>query len=344
MFIIRPIYGFVQSIILVITLLTTSGHFVPNQLGCYLWRLDRMGIYDNRTRDSVPQTELFDLVMDHFQQEREDNRTPRAIMIVYDGARADVLRHTQSSDESGIFALQREGGHVYHMHTGGPCITNRNILFHRGPWWRGQQDTSTAAAFATMLTGRWAIGSDGHGVLGNGYTKPVDSPPLIFQPLLEQNYVNSAAFVVSWNGHFTRTNAEGVPTSNYANDVVLYEELGLNMTWSMNPDDDATIATTIGMLENANGPGFVVVSLEHVDSAGHRGGFGDHNLGYIEAFRESERAGLAMIDAIRARPTYDQEDWLIMITSDHGGYSIYHGRQFQVARQVFLAVNRDLGW
>ena len=334
----RTIFGFFQSIVLIITVLTTSGHFVIGELGCYLRRLDRMGIYDNRTRDSVPQTEFFDLIMDQFSQERDDGRTPKAIMIVYDGARADVLVNTRDCDESAIFLLQREGGHIYHMHTGGP--------------FRNRQGLDTAQGFATILTGRWANGPGGHGVLTNSHTKAM-CPPLVFQPLLMQGYVDSAAFVVSWSGHFSRTNAEGVATGNYSNDVALFRALGLTceedmsqgaMQWSMNPNDDESIATTIGMLEDPDGPGFVVVSLEHVDSAGHRYGFGNHIPQYIEAFRRSERAGLAMIDAIRARPTYENEDWLIMITSDHGGFSFYHGTQFQVARQVFLAVNRDLGW
>jgi len=325
----RAIFGFGQSIILVITMFTTAGLFVPRELGCYLRRLDRMGIYDNRTRDSVPQTEFFDLIIDHFAQARDDDRTPKAIMIVYDGARADALVNTRGSDESAIFLLQREGGRIYHMHTGGPL--------------RNRQGTDTAQGFATILTGRWADGAGGHGVFTNGHTKSVN-PPLVFQPLLEQGYVDSAAFVVSWNGHFTRANADGVGTANYSNDVALFDELGLNMNWSMNSNDAASVATAIDMLEDPDGPGFLVISLEYTDSAGHRSTFGNHNPEYVQAFHNAERAGLEMIEAIRARPTYAQEDWLIMVTSDHGGYSIYHGRQFQVARQVFLAVNRDLGW
>ena len=51
-----------------------------------------------------------------------------------------------------------------------------------------------------------------------------------------------------------------------------------------------------------------------------------------------------MINAIRARPAYDNEDWLIIITSDHGGFATGHGPQFATARQVFIVANKDLGW
>jgi hypothetical protein len=334
----RTIFGFFQSIVLIIVVLTTSRQFVIAELGCYLRRLDRMEIYDNRTRDSVPQTAFFELITGHFAQQRDDGRVPKAVMIVYDGARADVLVNTADCDESAVFLLQREGGHIYHMHTGGP--------------FRNRQNADTGPGFATILTGRWAGGPGGHGVFTNSHTKG-EQPPLIFQPLLEEGYIDGAAFVVSWSGHFSRTDADGAGNANYSNDVALFQRLGLTceedvsqgaMRWSMNPSDDASIAAAVGMLEDPGGPGFVVVSLEHVDSAGHSTGFGNHNPAYVAAFRESERAGLAMINAIRARPTYENEDWLIMITSDHGGFSYHHGTQFQVTRQVFLAVNRNLGW
>jgi len=323
------IFGFFQSIVMIITVFTTSGQWVGNELGCYLRRLDRMGIYDNRTRDSIPMTEVYNIIYNHFTQERDDGREPRSLLVVYDGARADALVNTVDDEYSAIFRLQREGGRIYHMYAGGP-------LFN-------QQGVDTAQGFASMLTGRWAGGPGGHGVFTNSHTKPA-YPPLIFQTLLENDHTNGAAFAVSWNGHFTRTDAEGRGTANYSNDVALYEELGLNMQWSMNPNDDETVATTLALLDLAGGPGFIAVSLEHCDIAGHRHGFGNHVPQYIEAFRASERVTYAMIDAIRARPTYDNEDWLILIASDHGGFAYYHGRQFQVARQVFLVSNKPLGF
>jgi len=325
----RTIFGFFQSIVLIITVLTTSGQFVGNELGCYLRRLDRLQFYNNRTRDSIPMTEVYNIVYNHFAQERDDGREPRSLLVVYDGARADALVNTVNYEQSAIFRLQREGGRIYHMFAGGP--------------FRNRQGVDTAQGFASMLTGRWAGGAGGHGVFSNSHTKPAQ-PPLIFQTLLENNLANGAAFIVSWSGHFTRTNAEGVGTANYSRDVELYEELGLNMQWQMNDNDDGTVAHALALLDHPAGPGFITVSLEHVDIAGHRYGFGNHRPEYIEAFRESERVTYAMLDAIQARPTYDQEDWLILIASDHGGFSYYHGRHFQVTRQVFLVSNKPLGF
>ena len=333
----RMIFSFVQSIAVAISLLAYSGAWVG--VGGYLRQLDRMNIYDNRARNSIAQTVVYDIVLDHFMQPRDNGRVPKGIIIVYDGARADTLINTVDYEHSAIFRLQREGGGIYHMFTGG-----RFPLF---------QDTSTGASFATLLTGRWARGPGGHRVLSNSCTKPLD-PNLIFNTLLNRSeHVTGAAFVVSWDGHFARTDAEGRGIANYSLDVAYAQQRGFTdandisqgaMQWSMNGSDAESIAVTMGMLEDLNGPDFIVLSLEYCDIAGHGGGFGNHNPGFIEAFRASERAAYAMIDAIEARATYEDEDWLILITSDHGGMNYYHGAQWEVIRQVFLVSNKDLGF
>jgi hypothetical protein len=45
---------------------------------------------------------------------------------------------------------------------------------------------------------------------------------------------------------------------------------------------------------------------------------------------------------VKARPGYAGEDWLLIITSDHGGTHRGHGNQFAETRQVFLASNKRL--
>jgi len=86
----------------------------------------------------------------------------------------------------------------------------------------------------------------------------------------------------------------------------------------------------------------VMCILEHCDHTGHGSGFGNKNPAYIEAFRESERDALLLINAVKARETYADEDWLIIIGSDHGGIGTGHGPQFTVCRQVFIAANKPI--
>ena len=47
---------------------------------------------------------------------------------------------------------------------------------------------------------------------------------------------------------------------------------------------------------------------------------------------------LESINAIKARPTYETEDWLIIITSDHGGIKRNHGKESIQERMTFAVV------
>ena len=47
-----------------------------------------------------------------------------------------------------------------------------------------------------------------------------------------------------------------------------------------------------------------------------------------------------LIEAVKARPTYETEDWLILITSDHGGYVRGHGGSTLMERMMFIVTNK----
>ena len=50
---------------------------------------------------------------------------------------------------------------------------------------------------------------------------------------------------------------------------------------------------------------------------------------------------LEAINAIKARSTYAQEDWLIIITSDHGGIETNHGNESIQERMTFVVMNKE---
>ena len=287
--------------------------------GDYLSRLDSMGVYVNRAEESLPQTVMYDVVLAHFKRERADGKTPKCLVVAYDGARAETLIHSKGLKDSGIQALLDGGGKAYQVYTGGEPSY--------------EQGTSTAPGFTTMLTGRWAGGEGGHGVTSNGINK-AQEPKLIFTDIIEQAGAAKTTFVVSWGGHFTNDNA------SYVNDVKYNREKGNNTVWEMTGSDSETLAKTLEAV--AGDSDMVMCSLEHCDSAGHGTGFGNRNKAYVKAFAASESDALALIDALKARPSYAAEDWLILIVSDHGGYGTGHGPQLDVCRQVFIVADREL--
>lgn len=46
--------------------------------------------------------------------------------------------------------------------------------------------------------------------------------------------------------------------------------------------------------------------------------------------------------AIEARSTYAEEDWLIIISTDHGGTETDHGGQTAFERMTWLACNKPI--
>ena len=52
-----------------------------------------------------------------------------------------------------------------------------------------------------------------------------------------------------------------------------------------------------------------------VDNTGHKIGIDEH---YVRALVESDRHLGEVLDAVEGRPTYAQEDWLIIVATDHG--------------------------
>lgn len=283
----------------------------------YLRALDRIDIYDNAVGDALPQTAAHDIIMEHFAKAREDGRTPKCLIVGYDGARAEALAEILPN-ESGIQALADGGGKVYHMYTGGEPAA--------------RQLTDTAPGWAALLTGQWSKGEGGNGVVSNGVNKPAQAPPVLMTALLEQGLARKSVFAVSWNGHFADDGA------TYKYDIQYAAQKGLDARWITVENDRQTQESMLQAVRE--GADIVMGILEYCDHAGHGGGFGNRNPQYAEAFQRADRAALELIRAVKARPA--AEDWLVVLTSDHGGIGRGHGSRHAVCRQVFFAVNQTV--
>ena len=321
----RVILAWAESIALFLGVLFGAGQALP-VLGDYPAQLGRTGIFDNRAQQSLPQTAMHDIVIEHFAKKRTDGKAPKCLIIGYDGARADALVNTKDDPGSATQAVKAQGGKIYNMYCGGDFA-------HR-------QHTSTCPGWTTLLTGHWADerGGTGHGISDNGIVKAPDAPKLLFNNLFDQNLVGQAAFVVAWDEYWA------YPGAVWYHDRVYADEKGYNIRWLNNVYDGDIVLYTAALAEvQAPANDIVMVTLDACDYAGHGDGFGNYNPKYIEAFVASEHYGYDLIQAVKARPTYTVEDWLIIVTTDHGGWRLGHGSQFAVERQTFLAVNRDLG-
>ena len=73
-------------------------------------------------------------------------------------------------------------------------------------------------------------------------------------------------------------------------------------------------------------------------------GFSFNNPKYREAFITADNYGFEVFNAIKTRETYNTEDWLIIITSDHGGFGKNHGKESIQERMTFIITNKEFDY
>jgi hypothetical protein len=186
-----------------------------------------------------------------------------------------------------------------------------------------QQTTFSGPGWATVLTGAWA---NRHRIPSNdsGLRNKTDS---LFKLISLSSPTRHTASIVSWNPI----------NDNFADDLSAgFIELGVKC----GGDDQCVTERTIQELRTGNFD-FIFVHLDQPDAAGHESGFGQ---GYQDAIAKSDRQIGLMLDALgkRKRENAD-EDWLVMITTDHGrrlpdGYD--HGEQSRSEKTAFIGLNK----
>jgi hypothetical protein len=181
---------------------------------------------------------------------------------------------------------------------------------------RDGQITVSGPGWSSMLTGVWA---DKHQVFDNDFAGPnLDQYPVFFQRLREiwpEVYIVS---VVHWKP-INASIIEGADEELYGTD----EEVGqLGAKALSNPGLDA-----------------LFVAFDDVDGAGHGCCYDPANQNYLSVIEKTDGYVGKVLDALRARPTYSQENWLIVITADHGGINKGHGGDTPEEKTIFLIVS-----
>lgn len=184
-----------------------------------------------------------------------------------------------------------------------------------------EQDTNSGPGWATILTGVW---KHKHLVATNdaGEANPVF--PSVFKRLkLANNQLKIGSFA-----HWSAIN-----TQFFTSDIALVDQSQSGVS------DAAAVAAAIDFI-NAGGD-FTFVHLDDVDHTGHSFGFGstyDMSLAVMD-----QQLG-QLINAVFAKQQQTGDDWLILVTTDHGreasGYN--HGGQSQSEKTTFIASNKSL--
>lgn len=89
--------------------------------------------------------------------------------------------------------------------------------------------------------------------------------------------------------------------------------------------DAANAENMAGILASADAPDAIMWFIDLPDHGGHGSGFYPFSQGYFSDIYRSDSYFGKALKAIASRPTFAEEDWLIVVLSDHGGYARTHG-------------------
>lgn len=288
----------------------------------YTDRVQSVEVFGNTMETAVPQTEIYRLVKSHFESALPAGKTQKKVLVLgYDGCRADLFALLGDAQNSAVRTLVNGGGQAVLSYCGGVNYPAINT-----------QATSTAPGWCSMLTGEWA---NVHGIKDNGIEKSNDHLTML-TTLVEEKTIADSAFYVSWSGHFSR------PGTTYWREKQYVEQKNLPVNFCGASDDDGTIKNVLTDLEKTDCSDFIFTILEYCDHAGHTTGFSVKNKFYAEAFADAEKTGKTILDAVYGRETFDTEDWLILITTDHGGYNLGHGKPSLQERMTFIIANKKV--
>lgn len=286
----------------------------------YLEKVNSIDFFENTLEQAKPQTEIYGIINSHFSAPLpQGKKVKKAIVLGYDGCRLDALTNVKENSDGAISYVLSNGGKAYISYCGGVKYPEKNT-----------QDTSTAPGWCSMLTGQWA---DVHGITGNSIIKSNDYLTLL-TTLVEEKTINKSAFYVSWKGHFVNSNSTYIAEKEYI------EANKLDVSFLCADNDDGTKANILADVEKPECSDFIFSIFEYCDHSGHSMGFFTEKNSYKKAFCNADDAAMEVIEKIKARDTYGEEDWLIVITTDHGGKGRDHGKASIQERDTFIITNK----
>jgi predicted AlkP superfamily pyrophosphatase or phosphodiesterase len=177
--------------------------------------------------------------------------------------------------------------------------------------------TVSGPSWSSMLSGVWHTK---HGVKDNSFSDAqFELFPHFFQRIKEVKPSTFTASLVHWRPIHT--------------EIVTHADVSRAYI-----SDDQVAIGAVRLLTQSE-PDVLFLHFDDVDHAGHEYGYGLNSPRYIKAIEVVDTRIGVLLDALHVRKTFDHEDWLIVITTDHGGSGFTHGLNIPDHRETFLILN-----
>ena len=212
-------------------------------------------------------------------------QNPKVLLIGIDGVRADVLAEVPTPN---IDALAASGWFTAVARTTTPSVS--------GPSW------------SSMLTGVWP---EKHGVTDNNFTgRDYDTWPGFLTRAKRERPELATFAAIDWLPLAALEGGGPVLPASIDTRVVLN---GYDLGWG--EADGELTAQAVLHLGNAD-PDAMFVYLGNPDETSHE--HGSIGTEYRDAIALADRHVGMLIGGVQARSGYEDEDWLVLISTDHG--------------------------
>lgn len=306
------------------------------------------------------------MVKEHLNSPLPEGKTTKKVLVLgYDGARAELLANVRPSG-----VLDKDGNDIYsgdnppsHFSAVNYVIDNMGgkayLAYAGGDVKDNFQATSTAPGWAAITTGAW-------GKVNGVPDNPDEEKGTNIKNLNKKTFMLEAAeqgkrsiMLASWDAHKTTYKSEmdfvkekGLPMEFYGfgeygytieldeNGEPVLDDEGEEKKIKLNDHDvhnKILSCVTEGSVDEKD----VIFGIyDWTDHNGHGTGFTNENRNYVNSFRYSNNMIYEVIQKIISRTSYNTEDWLIILTADHGGIKTWHGEQNPECRTTFIVTNK----
>jgi predicted AlkP superfamily pyrophosphatase or phosphodiesterase len=251
----------------------------------------------------------------------------KALFVIVDGVAYDVIQKLELQNLNRIAGKNGMGPTVVGGEKGG----------------KTQSPTISAVGYNTVLTGVWA---NKHNVWDNDIDSPNYKYPTIFRVFKDQFPDRKIAIFSSWLDNRTKLAGDGLPQTGKLTFDHKFD--GLELDTINFPHDkekkymqriDQKVVEVAAKTIRDTAPDLSWVYLEYTDDMGHR--HGDSEI-YYQSVKDADKMMGQLYDAIQYREKNFREDWLIIITTDHGrdaktGHG--HGGQSDRERSGWIVTN-----
>ncbi len=253
-------------------------------------------------------------------------RTKKAVYVIIDGVPADQIERLHPPT---IFDIASEGAYA-RAYTGGEI----------GAY--SETPTISAIGYTNLLTSTWL---NKHNVDGNSNLNPNYNYWTIFRIAKEQGRDVKTGLYSSWTDNRTVLIGEGKEETG--NVVIDYVADGFDLDTVNFPhrekelhvfDYDEQVSKSAAESIMRDGPDLSWVYLWYTDDAGHIEGNGEFFDEYV--YKADDQIARVW-EAVKYREANYDEDWMVVVTTDHGrtenGHG--HGRQSERERTTWISTN-----